>query len=207
MATQNLRGQMWIDENGTKIPVNRLTKAEKLQERKSAILLKSALAVNKSLQGFKELIKSICDEVEDTVLTENGATRSVDYKGTYTWFNFDRSIKVERKVSEPMSFDDLIITAAKQKLDEFLSLTISSKHEFVSEMINSAFETTKGKLDPKKVMPLLRYESKVNHPLFTEACRLINKAQRRPDSKTYYRVWAKNDDGKFEAVELNFSNI
>lgn len=207
MATQNLKDQLWKDENGTSIPTSRLTKAEKLQERKAAALLKSAVAVNNSLKGFKEQIKTICEEVEDAVLSENGAKRSDDYKGTYTWFNFDRSIKVERKVSEPMTFDDLIITAAKQKLDEFLGQTISSKHEFVNEMINSAFETTKGKLDPKKVMPLLRYESKVNHPLFTEACRLINKAQRRPDSKTYYRVWAKNDDGKFEAVELNFSNI
>lgn len=207
MATQNLKSPMWVDENGTKIPTNRLTKGEKVQEKKASILLRSALSANKALQGFKEQIKEACDEVEDAVLTENGVSRSENYKGSFTWFNFDRSIKVERKVSEPMSFDDLIISAAKQKLDEFLGLTIESKHEFVREMINSAFETTKGKLDPKKVMPLLRYESKVNHKLFTEACRLITKAQRRPDSKTYYRVWVKNDEGKFEAIELNFSNI
>ena len=106
-----------------------------------------------------------------------------------------------------MRFDDLTIAAAKQKLDEFLREAIESKFDFAKEMVMSAFETRNGKLDPKKITPLTRYETKVNHPLFTDACKLIQQAIRRPDSKTYYRIWVKEEGDKYEAVELNLSNI
>jgi hypothetical protein len=196
----------WIDENGQAIPVKRITKCEKLMEQKSTSLLKGSKSINQHLIGFKKDIKAICEEVEKASLAENGVVKE-NSKGNLTWYNFDRSIKVERSVSEPVKFDELTISAAKAKLDEFLNEAIESKFNFAKDMILTAFETTKGQLDPKKITPLTRYESKVNHPLFTEACKLIQQALRRPDSKTYYRIWAKDADGKYQAVELNFSNI
>ena len=196
----------WIDENGTAIPYNRINKVERLMEVKSASLLKSAKVVNDRLASFKKDIKALCEEVELASLKENGVVRE-NAKGNLTWYNFDRSIKVERSVSEPLRFDELTILAAKVKLDEFLDLAIESKFDFAKDMILTAFETTKGQLDPKKIQPLTRYESRVNHPLFSEACKLIQEALRRPDSKTYFRIWAKDEEGKFQAVELNFSNI
>ena len=197
---------MWIDEAGNSIPVKRITRSEKLMELKSTLLLKGARMINDRLIAFKTDIKTICEEVEKASLAENGVVRE-NAKGNLTWYNFDRSIKVERSVSEPMRFDELTISAAKSKLDEFLNEAIESKFDFAKDMILTAFETTKGQLDPKKITPLTRYERKVNHPLFSEACRLIQQALRRPESKTYYRVWVKDEDGKFQAIELNFSNI
>lgn len=196
----------WTDENGVPIPAKRITKAEKIRERKTAALLSKAQALNARLVSFKEELKDACDEMEQVSLEELGVS-SDNFKGNLTFFNFDRSIKVERSISEPMRFDDLTIAAAKQKLDEFLQEAIESKFDFAKEMIMTAFETRNGKLDPKKITPLTRYESKVNHPLFSDACRLIQQAIRRPDSKTYYRIWVKEDGEKHEAVELNFSNI
>jgi len=197
---------VWKDENGVPIPVNRLTKGEKLREKSAYQLVKQAQELNSRLEAFKAYIREVCLEVERIASEEMTVNREA-MKGNITWFNFDRSIKVERSISEPMSFDDMTITAAKAKLDEFLSEAIESKFDFAKEMIISAFETTKGKLDPKKITPLTRYEKRVNHPLFSEACRLIQEAIRRPDSKTYYRIWQKDEDGKYKAIELNFSNI
>lgn len=204
--TQKPKDPKWIDENGQAIPVNRITKSEKLMEAKSASIVKSAVSINAQLSAFKQNLRAICEEVEKASMAENGVVKE-NSKGNLTWYNFDRSIKIERSVSEPMKFDELTISAAKSKLDEFLSEAIESKFDFAKEMILTAFETTKGQLDPKKITPLTRYESKVNHPLFSEACKLIQQALRRPDSKTYYRIWTKDEDGKYEAIELNFSNI
>jgi hypothetical protein len=203
---QTTKQAAWKDENGTSVPVNRLTKGEKLREKSAYQLVKQALDLNDRLEAFKVTIREYCLEVERMAALEMTVNREA-MKGNITWFNFDRSIKVERAISEPMSFDDMTITAAKAKLDEFLVQVIESKFDFAKEMIISAFETTKGKLDPKKITPLTRYEKRVNHPLFSEACRLIQAAIRRPDSKTYYRVWQKDDEGKYKAIELNFSNI
>lgn len=203
---QTTKQPTWKDENGVTVPVNRLTKGEKLREKNAHQLVKQAEDLNKRLEAFKAQIREMCSEVE-RVASEELTVNRESLKGNITWFNFDRSIKIERSISEPMTFDDLTITAAKYKLDEFLNDAIESKFDFAKEMIISAFETTKGKLDPKKITPLTRYEKRVNHKLFSEACALIQAAIRRPDSKTYYRVWQKDDEGKYKAVELNFSNI
>lgn len=204
MAKKNEK--LWKDENGILIPASRINKAEKLREKTTAALLKKAQDLNERLTAFKEEIKESCDLMEEVSLEVLGVN-SDNFKGNLTFFNFDRSIKIERSISEPMRFDDLTIAAAKQKLDEFLREAIESKFDFAKEMVMSAFETRNGKLDPKKITPLTRYETKVNHPLFTDACKLIQQAIRRPDSKTYYRIWVKEEGDKYEAVELNFSNI
>lgn len=203
---QTTKQAAWKDENGVTVPVNRLTKGEKLREKSAYQLVKQAEELNRRLEAFKAQIREYCIEVERLASEEMTVSREA-MKGNITWYNFDRSIKVERAISEPMGFDDITITAAKYKLDEFLNQAIESKFDFAKEMIISAFETTKGKLDPKKITPITRYEKRVNHPLFSEACMLIQQAIRRPDSKTYYRVWQKDDEGKYKAIELNFSNI
>ena len=84
-------------------------------------------------------------------------------KGNFTWFNFDRSIKVEVSISDRIEFDDLGIIACKDKLNEFLDSNIESKDDAVKSMILDAFNNTKGELDAKKVMNLLRYKSKIKN--------------------------------------------
>lgn len=204
--TQTNKDQFWTDESGTQIPYKRITKSERVMEANSAKLVKSAKDVNKRLLNFKAEIKQLCDEAEAAFNAENKLNRE-NYKGNYTWYNFDRSIKIERSVNEALQYDDQTIMAAKEILHDFLRESIDSSKDFVKEMILTAFENKNGKLDPKKITPLTRHEKRVNDPRFTEACELIKKAERRPDSKTYYRVWVKNITGTYEAIELNFSNI
>lgn len=196
----------WVDESGTSIPYNRITKAERLMERSSARIVKQALLISLKLENFKDLIRDLSQEAYDAFMDEKTSTRKS--KGNFTWFNFDRSIKIEVSVNEPIQFDDLTIQAAKEKLDQFLDENIQSKNEFAKEMVLDAFETQRsGSLDTKKVMNLTRYESKVNDPLFSEAVALINQAIRRPKTKTYFRVWLKDDAGEYQNIELNLSSI
>ncbi|MBV7268401.1 DUF3164 family protein [Winogradskyella luteola] len=200
------RDKEWIDESGVSIPYNRTTKAERLHERSSARILKSAISLNKKLSEFKNLIRKLSDEAYKVFMKEkNSKTKT---KGNFTWYNFDRSIKIEVSISEPIRFDDLTIEAAKSKFDEFLDQNIESKNDFVKEMITDAFETQRsGKMDVKQVMNLSRYESKINDPLFSEAVALINQAVRKPKSKTYFRVWQKDEHGEYQNVDLNLSSI
>lgn len=196
----------WIDESGAHIPYSRVTKAERLHERSAQRILKSALVVNKKLIEFKDMIRELSQEAFDAFMEEKTTNRVT--KGNFTWYNFDRSIKIEVSVNEPIQFDDLTIAAAKEKFDQFLDENVQSKNEFVKQMINDAFETQRaGKLDVKQVMGLTRYQNKINDPLFTEAVSLIGEAIRRPKSKTYFRVWLKDETGEYQNVELNLSSI
>ncbi|WP_286755473.1 DUF3164 family protein [Roseivirga sp. UBA838] len=202
---QKSKSEFWIDEKGNKIPYNRTTKYERACERNTAALLKKAQKASEMLADLKEDFMNRCEEAFQLAMQEmDGKTEN---QKSFTWYNFDRSIKVERSTSEPIKFDDLTIKACKDKLEEFMNISVEAKDEFVKEMVVDAFETSRGNLDTKKVMNLLRWRSKVKAPLFQDAMDLIEKAIRRPSSKVYYRIWVKDKQGEYQNVELNLSNI
>ena len=194
----------WIDEKGLNVPYSRTTKLERLKERSSAKLLKDALALQTKLSEFKDRIRETCDKVYREALEEIGGEAG---KGNFTWFNFDRSIKIEVNINERIDFDDVKISEAKKRLDEFLDDNLSAADAFIKNLVLDAFHTVKGKLDTKKVMSLLRYRSKIKAPKFREALDLIDASIERPSSKTYFRVWYKVDDGEYKAVDLNFASV
>ena len=201
------KDQFWKDETGISIPANRTTKSERLKERKAATIYKKAVSLHDKLKELKLLIKEASEAVRKAVYQETGTEPKANAKGNFTWYNFDRSVKIETNISEPIDFDDLMIQAAREKLDEFLNNNITSKNEFVKDLVLDAFKTSRGKLDTKRVLNLTRYKDKVNEPLFSDAVDLINKAIRRKPTRMYFRVWAKDDNGKYQNIDLNLSSI
>jgi len=196
----------WIDESETTIPYNRTTKVERLMERYSAKILREALVVNKKLIAFRDTISDLSMEAYEAFMASKNSKRAT--KGNFTWYNFNRSIKIEVSISEAIQFDELTIKAAKEKFDAFLDENVTSKNSFVKEMIIDAFETQRNsQLDTKRVLSLLRYESKINNALFSEAVKLIQESIRRPKSKTYYRVWVKDESGQYKNIDLNLSSL
>lgn len=202
---QQVKDKTWYDESGSSVPIDYVPQSARLRERYSAKILNDAKRINKNLESFKKDVERLCDEVFTKTMQElNSRT---DYKGNFTWFNFDRSIKIEVSIANRITFDDLTIQACKDKLDEFLGNNLDSKTEFVKDLVADAFSTSKGKLDAKKVMSLLKYRSKITDPLFQEALSNLSDSIRRPDSKKYFRVWRLGDRNQYELVDLNFSSI
>jgi hypothetical protein len=202
---QTKKEKSWYDESGTLIPYNRLTKLELMREREIGRLLKDAMFINKKLKEFKDSVRIATEAIVDQFMAEKGI--ETIGKGNVTLFNFDRSVKVEVSISDRIEFDDLTMKACKEKFDSFLADNVEERQEFIKEMVNDAFSTSRGKLDSKKVMGLLKYESKVKDAKFQEAMNLLKESIRRPDSRVYYRVWLKDESGEYQNIDLNFSSI
>ena len=79
--------------------------------------------------------------------------------------------------------------------------------EFVKDLVIDAFSTTRGKIDAKKVFALMKYRTKISHPLFQEALNVLSDGLRHPGSKTYFRLWKRDEDGSYKLIELNFSAL
>lgn len=206
MIKQTSKNPVWVDEAGTLIPFNRITKTERLMERSSAKILRDAMAINSKLVEFRETIETLSMEAYEAFMEAKNSNKET--KGNFTWYNFNRSIKIEVSISEAIQFDDLTIEAAKQKFTAFLEENVTAKIDFVKQMIIDAFETQRNaKLDTKRVLGLIRYESKINNALFSEAVKLIQESIRRPKSKTYFRVWLKDENGAYKNVDLNLSSL
>lgn len=203
--------KVWKEENGLIIPANRITPAEKQKEVICDKLLKKALRIQKLLVDFKEEISKEAYKAHNGMLEENGGNVRDGWKGNFHVFSFDRSIKVEVSAQDQIKFDDALMDVAKQHFDTFLNNAAGSQlDEMISEMITDAFNTSRGKLDTKKVLGLVAKRQRVpkdKYPHFYMALDAIEKGTKRTFSKKYHRISVKNDDGKYEVVDLNFSSL
>lgn len=198
-----------LDHNGYKIPYNRLTKGEKKAERFAKSLLKKAESANKVLSNLKAEMIEKTQEVHSQILEDNKLDPNDKPEG-FTWYNFDRSIKIESKISMKVSFEDVLITEAKRLFYEFLEENTGNVKEVVRALVSDAFSTSNGQLDPKKVFNILSYRSKMSakqFPKYHKAADLIEKSIRRTYSKTYHRISKRLPDGSYEVVDLNFSSV
>jgi hypothetical protein len=203
---QTTKKDKWTDETGREIPLNYITPSLRLKERSAATLLKKAQSVEAKLAALKADFEKQSGDVFEKVLEEIAARGGNVPKG-FTFFNFDRSIKVERVVNERTDFDDIIISACKDKLDEFLNANLDSKTEFIKDLVTDAFSTSRGKLDAKKVLSLMKYKTKILDPLFQEALNLMSQAITRPGSKAYHKISLRDKNGEYKYVNLNFSSL
>ena len=203
---QQKPGVPWKDESGVSIPYDRLTKLERDREKLTAAIARKAAKVSDELAELKQYLVDKCTEAWEAYLLEYKGDKAA-HKGNFTFHNFDRSIRIEVNVSEPIKFDDPIIQIAKQKLDAFLQDGITSTNDFIKEIVLGAFETRRGQMDVDKVLGLKRYTDRINDERYTECMNLIDKAIRKPTSKRYYRISLRNDKGEYIPVSLDLASL
>ena len=202
------KDKFWIDESGTQIPYNRTTPIERKKEKHAAAILKKGQSVFKILSELKAAVREASEEVLNA--EREASNVKLSEKGNYTWYNFDRSIKIQVDVSEPIKFDEIKIASAKEKLMNLIRTNINGD-EFIISIAEDAFQTSSGKLDPKKILGLRKHSSRIKNVVikaeWEAIMKQIDSSITRPKSKSYYKIWVKNTEGQYEGVELNFSNI
>jgi hypothetical protein len=202
---QKVSEKLWTDEKGQQIPVTRIDSLEKFQEKAAGRIWANAINLNDQLQELKAMFQELSEEVYQRTMERHKIKKPG--KGNFTFFNFDRSIKVEVNINENIVFEDALIIACQSKLNEFLDAELSDKQDYFRSLINDAFSKQRGGLDAKKVLGLLKHRTKIKAALFQEALDLLEQSIRRPNSKTYYRVSERMEDGGYKVVDLNFSSI
>lgn len=200
--------EFWTDESGVQIPYNRTTKLERLLEKETYGLFNKSLQASEALKKLKTEIAETVDKIVEAAREENAV--KLNGKGNYTFFNFDRSLKFEVSVNELIRFDDLKLESAKEVLLNLVRSSVTGD-DFILGLVEDAFQTSRGKLDTRKILGLKKHTNRIKTKAIREewekAMRLIDEGISRPYSKTYYRVWYKDQDGKYQPVELNFSAI
>ena len=205
---QKSTAEFWTDESGVQIPYNRTTKLERLLERSVFSLFDKSLKANQMLTKLKEEIGAVVDEIVEDARKENAV--KLNGKGNYTFYNFDRSLKVEVNVNELIRFDDIKLESAKEVLITLVRKNVVGD-DFILGLVEDAFQTSRGRLDTRKILGLKRHTQRIKtkeiRQQWEKAMTLIDESISRPDSKTYYRVWYKDEAGVYQNVELNFASI
>ncbi|MBS4064194.1 MAG: DUF3164 family protein [Chitinophagaceae bacterium] len=205
ITKQTSKDKQWTDEAGNTIPFDRTTKYERAAENTVYSIATKAQRIHEALAEFKDTIRAEADRLYELFTKENGQIGKG--KGSATFFNFDRSIKVSVKVNDQITFDENTLDLAKTKLDELLNDGLEGAKDFVKPLVMDAFHQTNGRLDTKRVLGLRRYADRVKDPRYAEAMALIDKAVRRPSSKEYFQVWVRDANGEYQDIQLNFASI
>lgn len=205
ITKQKSSDRLWSDESGQKIPYERTTKYERAAEVSTHKLAVEALKIHNTLTSFKDGVREEANKLYALFEKEKGQIGKG--KGSATFYNFDRSIKVSVKVNEQITFDENTIDLAKAKLDELLNDGLEGAKDFVKPLVMEAFQTQNGKLDTKRVLGLRRHASRIKDARYNEAMALIDQAVRRPSSKEYFQVWVRDENGEYQDIQLNFASV
>ncbi len=205
-----LKDSTWCNAAGDNVPVKFVPKSAKAKEVYAGKIHKAALLAEEALKSLYSLMDAACIEIKAMVQKEYESENGTSHKpgqGSFTWFSFDRSLKVESEVNDIVKWDETIMTEALALLDKYISGTLGDSHELVKRLVNSAFSNKKGTIDTRKIFQLLQYEKEIKNKHFLKACEIIKSAQSIDRSKLYMRVWEKDEKGEYRNINLNFSSI
>lgn len=194
---------VWQNHKGQDVPREYVAAFDRKKEQTLGSLLKKAERINELLTAFKVESFNSADALYEAMLQEaniNVETR----KGNYSLFSFDKSVRLEVNVSDRIEFDENI-EFAQFKLNEFINVKTTGSDNELRELINNAFTTSKGRLDTKRILGL--FSLKISHPLWVEAMELIKKSISTNNTVRYLTIALRNEFGKYEQVNLNFSNL
>lgn len=196
--------KVWIDPTGQKVPAQYVPAIDK---RKTTIVerhVRKAEKLAEQLEKFKKQMYDECDAMYEEMREDaNVVTRSK--KGGYTLTTFSKDMKIEVSIDEKVSFDDNVMLA-QEKLRAFIDMKLAKTGDSdVSELVNNAFKTRKGKLDTARVLGLMALN--INHPLWKEGVELIRKSITRNVTKRYVQLFTRDAEGVYHPVVLNLSSL
>lgn len=204
------KDNVWTNAAGDNVPIKFVPKADKLKEQFAGKIHKAALNVEGCLNALYEQMSDAFKTIETAVKEEfaikNGKDKK-EGKGSFTWYNFDRSLKIEADVNDIIKWDNALMTEALQLLNDYITGSLNENNELIAGLVKDAFSNSKNMIDSRKIFQLLKYEGKIKNAKFLKACDLIRNAQSVDKTKLYMRIWEKVEDGTYRNINLNFSSI
>lgn len=192
----------WINHLGQEVPATYVPKIDKQKERTALKFAKQADTLNARLKKFKTELIQECDKIYNEMCADADIT--VGEKGNYSITSFDKEIKIEISIQERIEFNDKI-NLAQAKINEFLTEKTAGVDRDIQLLINSAFQTTKGRLDTKRILGLFKLNIRAKK--WNDAMELIKQSIERNTSRRYIRIWRKDNAGTYQGIDLNFSSI
>lgn len=207
---QTKKSKVWKNATGETVPVNFVPDAALGCEILAAGAHKEAIKVEAALRTLHNYLQEASRKASEFIKDDfeiKKKRKKADTKGNITWYNFDRSLKIETSVQDIVRWDDAMMTEALQLLNEYINSSLGDANVLIKGLVTKAFANTKGGVDSGRVFQLLKYENQINDKRFSQACNILRQAQDIARSKSYMRVWEKMDNGEYRNINLNFSSL
>ncbi|MFN8238606.1 MAG: DUF3164 family protein [Chitinophagales bacterium] len=194
------------DHNGYDVPVKSIRPLDLTKNNIAVKMADKFIKSNQMLTELKDWAFKESDKIYEAQLKayEFEGKQTAAMKGNFTFFSYDKSIKVEVQIGNKMEFDDKI-NIAKAMIDEYLQDLVKGQSSDVILIVNNAFVTSRGKLDHKKILNL--FTLKIKAPKWIAAMEILKESITTNISKRYIKVWQRDDQGEYQIINVQFSAL
>lgn len=193
-----------MNAKGHLIPEASVKEIDKIRDELVKRMVKHAKTLNEEMQVTKRVL---FDEFESFVELSASEydTKVGGEKGNTTLLSFDGKHKVQLAVSDNLVFDERL-QVAKSLIDECLHEWTADSNDNIKAIINNAFQVDKeGKINTRRVLGLRSLQ--ISDEKWLKAMNAISDATQVVSSKEYIRVYERDDEGKYQQISLDFSNV
>ena len=196
-----IKDSQWVNHKGQEVPREYISRYDQNKEKAVDKIFRRAEDIEAKLREFKIMAFDLADDLYTQMLAEANIEGG-DRKGNFTFYSFDKSLRVEVSLKDRIEFDERI-NLAQIKLSEFIAEKTNGSDGELRELVNNAFTTTRGRLDTKRVLSLFSY--KIKHPKWLEAMELIKGSISTNNTVRYMQIFRRDANGNYNPVNLNFS--
>ncbi|MDA0698075.1 MAG: DUF3164 family protein [Proteobacteria bacterium] len=194
----------WTNAQGYLVPIDKIKPIDKERNDLVLSIVDKARKQQEELRKFKN--KTFADIAAFVQLSaEQYEVVIGGKKGNITLFSFDGKYKIVRQIQDNIKFDERL-QAAKALIDQCINTWIEDSNDNIRMLINDAFSVDKeGKISTGKVLGLRRMD--IKDPQWLKAMDAISDSIIVVDSKAYVRIYERDDNGKYQPISLDFSNV
>jgi hypothetical protein len=173
-------------------------------------LVKEGLAFSQMMSNMKnDFLQRL--EIFTTAAQEYAELSGKAYKGNMTLYSKDKLMKVEYAINESYSYDERSLQAEALIKECMQSLVREDENtKVLYDLVSSLMERTgkTGKMDPRQVSKLYKYEDEIQDSRFKQAIGLFKEAYQFISSKAYLRIYTRQDHkAKWEQLPLDFASV
>ena len=194
----------WVDAKGALIPEHLIKPIDKERDQLVKELVFHAKKVNEILTEFKK--RGFTDIAAFVDLSANEYGVIVGWKkGNVTLYSYDGCYKIQRAMSDKMSFDERI-QAAKELIDACLSDWTENARPEIRALINDPFRVDKtGFIRVAEVLKLRKLD--IDDERWQKAMTIIGEALQLVGTSSYIRVYERiGDSEKYRPIALDIAS-
>ncbi len=192
------------DSQGRQVPVDLVSDVDKLRDTVVKAVFAKAKATSDVLRAFKT-------EITDEILaflelsSEKYGKKFGGAKGNVTLTSYDGQFKVIIAVNEHITFDERL-QIAKSIIDDCIKRWSDGARSEIQALVNDAFYVDKaGKLNTARILGLRRLD--ISDPDWQKAMQAISDSVTVTGSKTYLRIYERDDSGRYTMVALDIAAV
>ena len=198
-----LQGYM-ENAQGHMVPVDQV---QEIDKARNELVLEKVAKVEAMHQELARLKAELMADVGAFVSlsAEKYGAKVGGNKGNVTLLSFDGKYKITRQVAEHLSFDERL-QAAKALVDECLRDWTKESRTEIQALIDDAFQVDKeGRISTTRILGLRRLN--ITDERWLQAMQAIGDSIQVTGTKSYVRVYKRDNDGAYSAISLDMAAI